>query len=143
MEETENQRLKYFRSLKKCTQQQFADLAGIKQGSYADQERGKVKVSGDVKLALFKEYSLNISWLETGKGEMFVPNHEEIIAELKNRISELESNGVGVAADGRLSYEPSINWQMKFVEVDDKYKALLENRLLEFLIHERKAGSSA
>jgi transcriptional regulator with XRE-family HTH domain len=70
---TENERLKIFRHSLKQTQFKFGEVANIKQGSYADIERGKVKVSTDLKLALSKEFSLNIEWLETGKGEMFLP----------------------------------------------------------------------
>lgn len=72
MEITENQRLKIFRKSINKTQQQFADACSLKQGSYADVERGKVKVSGDIKNALNKDFSLNINWLETGNGEMQV-----------------------------------------------------------------------
>lgn len=143
-QETENQRLKFFRGLKNCTQQQFADLAKIKQGSYADQERGKVKVSGDVKLALFKEFSLNIEWLETGEGDMYVPNYKEIVRELENRLQEYEKESASMASESDVYRSiSSINWQKKFLEIDEKYRALLENRLFEFLNAKRIAGGSA
>jgi DNA-binding XRE family transcriptional regulator len=67
---TENQRLKIFRTEMRRTQFEFAEVVGLKQGSYADVERGKVKVSGDIKNSLNKEFSLNIEWLETGQGDM-------------------------------------------------------------------------
>lgn len=70
MENTENQRLKIFRKSLNKTQMEFGVVTGLKQGSFADVERGKVKVSGDIKNALRKEFSLNIEWLETGQGEM-------------------------------------------------------------------------
>ena len=144
MKETENQRLKFFRLLKDYTQKEFAELANIKQGSYADQERGKVKVSGDVKLALFKEFSLNIDWLETGEGEMLVPDKDEVIDNLQHRINELEStSSVMLANDSGEGYSSGINWQKKFIEVDEKYKALLENRLMEFLKRGRHSSGSA
>ncbi|MCW3465027.1 XRE family transcriptional regulator [Chitinophaga nivalis] len=73
MNTTENQRLKTFRTALRKTQQEFGTATGLKQGSYADVERGKVKVSGDIKNALIKEFSLNITWLESGKGSMFLP----------------------------------------------------------------------
>jgi len=141
---TENQRLKFFRGLKNCTQQQFADLANIKQGSYADQERGKVKVSGDVKLALFKEFSLNIDWLETGEGEMYAPDYKELVRELESRLEEYERSSTSIAADSD-GYRAisTIDWQKRFLDIDEKYRALLENRLFEFLNAKRIAGGSA
>lgn len=142
MEKTENQRLKIYRESKNMSQQQFADLIGIKQGSYSDQERGKVRVSGDVKVALFKEYSLNIDWLETGIGDMDLPNYLAIINELEKKVSSYESNA---AAEPRTHYgkETKVDWELKFIEVDDKYKALLEDRLFEFLGRNRVSRSKA
>jgi transcriptional regulator with XRE-family HTH domain len=70
MDNTENQRLKIFRTSIKKTQLEFAEAVGLKQGSYADVERGKVKVSTDIKNRLSKEFSLNIEWLMTGEGNM-------------------------------------------------------------------------
>lgn len=72
MENTANQRLKIFRQSLKKTQSEFAEVVNLKQGSYSDVERGKVKVSGDIKNALNKEFSLNIDWLESGTGDMHV-----------------------------------------------------------------------
>lgn len=67
---TENQRLKIIRNSLGKTQTEFGKVFGLKQGSYADIERGKVRVSGDIKIALEKEFSINIEWLETGEGDM-------------------------------------------------------------------------
>lgn len=67
---TENERLKIFRKSLNKTQSEFGAVVGLQQGSYADVERGKVKVSGDIKTALNKEFSLNVDWLESEKGEM-------------------------------------------------------------------------
>ncbi len=67
---TENQRLKIFREFLNKKQYDFYSIANLKQGSYSDIERGKVKVSTDLKLILNKEYSLNIDWIEKGIGAM-------------------------------------------------------------------------
>ncbi|WPU91852.1 LexA family transcriptional regulator [Mucilaginibacter sabulilitoris] len=72
MKLTENQRLKILRQHLNMTQSQFGMIVNLKQGSYADVERGKVNVSGDIKNALFKEFSINVNWLETGDGNMFL-----------------------------------------------------------------------
>lgn len=76
---TENQRLKIIRTELRLTQQQLADVVGLKQGSYADVERGKVKVSGEIKRILEKEYSINIDWLETGEGHIYKANEKGVL----------------------------------------------------------------
>ena len=70
---TENQRLKEVqKQLSFGSQAEFAEFLGIKQGSLSDiyREKKGVGVSDSIKMKLEKEYSININWLETGKGEM-------------------------------------------------------------------------
>lgn len=70
---TENQRLKEIQKvLKFSSQEKFAQILGIKQGSLSDIYRSKdgIGVSSSIKRILEKEYSINIDWLETGEGEM-------------------------------------------------------------------------
>ena len=70
---TENKRLKELqKELSFKSQVEFADFLGIKQGSLSDiyREKKGVGVSDSIKMKLEKEYSINIDWLETGKGEM-------------------------------------------------------------------------
>ena len=70
---TENQRLKELqKELSFKSQVEFADFLGIKQGSLSDiyREKKGVGVSDSIKMKLEKECSINIDWLETGKGEM-------------------------------------------------------------------------
>lgn len=70
---TENQRLKEIQKvLKFSSQEKFAQILGIKQGSLSDIYRSKdgIGVSSSIKRILENEYSINIDWLETGEGEM-------------------------------------------------------------------------
>lgn len=71
---TVNQRLKKIQnSLNFKSQSDFAKALGIQQGSLSDiyREKKGVGVSDSIKMKLFKEYSINIEWLETGKGKMY------------------------------------------------------------------------
>jgi DNA-binding XRE family transcriptional regulator len=80
---TENDRLKKIRLFLKKSQDDFASLLGMKQGSLSDIERGKdgISVSKEVKYRLDKDLNVSIDWLETGKGEMFKPNSQQNIAQ--------------------------------------------------------------
>lgn len=68
---TENVRLKVMRKKMGHTQKEFADILGIKQGSYSDIERGKVGISGNLLKVLINKYRINPLWLYDGKGEIF------------------------------------------------------------------------
>lgn len=68
---TENQRLKIIRKFLKETQEDFGASLGLTQAGYSDIERGKNSVSGKIKILLKREHNINLSWLETGEGEMF------------------------------------------------------------------------
>lgn len=70
---SENERLKEVQKvLGFRSQKEFAEKLNIQQGSLSDIYRGKpgVGVSNSIKRILELEYSINIKWLETGKGEM-------------------------------------------------------------------------
>lgn len=85
---TENQRLKVIRGYLAFTQSQLAERVGLKQGSYADVERGKVKVSGDIKRKLEKEFSINVTWLETGVGNMIIEESINSFKETPRRAAQ-------------------------------------------------------
>jgi transcriptional regulator with XRE-family HTH domain len=68
---TENQRLKIIRKFLKVTQIDFGASLGLTQAGYSDIERGKNRVSGKIKILLKREHNINLTWLETGEGEMF------------------------------------------------------------------------
>lgn len=74
---TENQRLKIVRKFLKVTQIDFGASLGLTQAGYSDIERGKNNISRKVKILLKKEHNINLSWLATGVGEMFVATIEE------------------------------------------------------------------
>lgn len=71
---TENERLEEARQALGLSQTEMARGLDIKQGSLSDILRGKpgVGVSNKIKDALEKNYSINIDWLRTGRGAMFL-----------------------------------------------------------------------
>ena len=83
---TENQRLKIIRKFLKETQEDFGASLGLTQAGYSDIERGKNSVSGKIKILLKREHNINLSWLETGEGEMFAAIIED---------SEMDSDKLG------------------------------------------------
>lgn len=72
---TENQRLKILmKELKLNTQKALADALSIKQGSLSDilREKPGLGVSDSIKYKLENLYRINIKWLETGEGNIFI-----------------------------------------------------------------------
>lgn len=67
-----NQRIKKLREALGMSQQQLADALDLKQGSYSNIETGRNQISRGVALLLEKKYNVNIKWLETGEGEMYL-----------------------------------------------------------------------
>lgn len=78
---TENKRLKELQKiLNFSSQEKFAQVLGIKQGSLSDiyRAKGGIGVSSSIKRVLEKEYSINIDWLETGEGEMLKNTNSDL-----------------------------------------------------------------
>lgn len=105
---TENKRLTEIQKrLNFTSQEKFAKILGIKQGSLSDiyREKDGVGVSQAIKRILEKEYSINIEWLETGLGDMFTDivfanNNRGKIYANRNRITRIDgNNNVLVARD--------------------------------------------
>ncbi len=74
---TENQRLKIIRKFLKVTQIDFGASLGLTQAGYSDLERGKNRISGKIKILLKNEHNINLRWLKTGEGEIFVATIED------------------------------------------------------------------
>jgi len=68
------ERLKRFRESLNLTQAEMAEAMHMKQGSYSDVERGKVKVSGELLKQLIQEYRISPIWLYEGTGKTTLEN---------------------------------------------------------------------
>ncbi|MCK5055993.1 MAG: helix-turn-helix transcriptional regulator [Candidatus Aminicenantes bacterium] len=82
-EET-GQRLKYFRNSRDITISELSAKTGLSKGMISETETGKNKPSPNLMLALLNIYNLDLNWLLTGEGEMFVIDSEEIPSEKKD-----------------------------------------------------------
>ena len=87
---TENQRLKIVRRFLDKTQVEFASSIGLTQAGYSDIERGKNNVSGKIKILLKREHRVNVSWLESGEGEMFLSAGENQNSEEQTLITNFQ-----------------------------------------------------
>lgn len=104
---TENQRLKEIqKQLSFGSQAEFAEFLGIKQGSLSDiyREKKGVGVSDSIKMKLEKEYSININWLETGKGEMIKKEVNIDNSHVKANNSVIGNNITGNKGDVIISF---------------------------------------
>ena len=63
-------RIKEIRKFEKLTQQEFADILGIKQNTVASYEMGRIGISDAVITSICREFSVNDIWLRTGQGQM-------------------------------------------------------------------------
>lgn len=77
-----NSRFKKLREYCKKTQAEWGEILGIKTSGVSDIENGRRKVTEKhlIMLSNWKEQLVNIDWLRTGNGEMFVevPEEDEI-----------------------------------------------------------------
>lgn len=101
-------RFKDFRKKLNLTQAKLAEALSCKQATIADYEKGRITPSAKILNIMVENYNLNVNWLLTGEGPMFLnqePNTnnvpareetsklkklEEEIAALKKSITELE-----------------------------------------------------
>lgn len=83
IEET-GRRLKFFRNTRNITISELSAKTGLSKGMISETETGKNKPSPNLMLALLNIYNLNLNWLLTGEGEMFITDIEELPREKKN-----------------------------------------------------------
>ena len=83
IEET-GRRLKFFRNTRNITISELSAKTGLSKGMISETETGKNKPSPNLMLALLNIYNLNLNWLLTGEGEMFITDIEELPQEKKN-----------------------------------------------------------
>lgn len=98
-----SKRFKEIRELKKLSQVEFADLLSVLPTTISKYERGEIKPSTDFLANLCRVFNININWLLTGQGEMFLnqncvceksptyntdPEIDEMVELLKNMPAE-------------------------------------------------------
>lgn len=76
-----NNRLRLIREKIGGSQKKFAESMGISQQTYANYESGKASIPDTIKQQLFVK-GINLNWLVTGIGDMFLHDSEEKANEL-------------------------------------------------------------
>lgn len=81
-----NIRFKEVRKTCKKTQIEFGKVLGISSSGVADIETGRRNVTEKhlVMLSNWDEYNVNIEWLRTGNGEMFLPNETDTLEAIRH-----------------------------------------------------------
>lgn len=69
---TENERFRELRKYLDFTQPRLAEVLGVKHPTISQIETGKRRLTLRIKKFLETKFSVNLKWLETGNGEMFV-----------------------------------------------------------------------
>ncbi len=77
------ERIKKIRKELDMTQQQFADIIGVKRNSYANYETGRNTPIDAVIKSICREFNVNEEWLRTGNGEMFMASPSAALDMLK------------------------------------------------------------
>lgn len=80
--ETLTDRLKILRKTLNLTLKNFGESIGLKTGSYNDIEKGRCTLTERNKNLICETFNVNIVWLETGQGDMFLKDDTDIINKL-------------------------------------------------------------
>lgn len=75
-------RVKELRELLKLSQQVFSNRIDMSRSNLANIENGTVSLTPRVKKAIIREFRVNETWLDTGKGEIFIKSQQSLIDEL-------------------------------------------------------------
>lgn len=80
-----NERFAILRKTCKKNQEQWGAILGISRTGIAEIESGRRKVTNKhlVMLSNWEEYNVNIDWLRTGQGDMFLPIETDILENIR------------------------------------------------------------
>lgn len=129
-----NERLKELRKKIGITQQDFADRLGLKRNTIATYEIGKATPSDRVISDICAKYSVNETWLRTGKGEMFRQPSDEVGYYVEDL---LEYDG-----KGNPFFDMIIEMMKTYHDLDDKSKTVVREyfRAIGNSLKEKKEG---
>lgn len=71
------ERLRLYREYENYSQKQFSEILKIKQESLSKYENGHQSIPDEIKLKLFQD-NINMNWLLTGEGDMFIESVSKI-----------------------------------------------------------------
>ena len=85
------ERLKIIRKRLSLNQTQMGALFGITQGGWGAYENGKRKIPNEILKQLIKQYDVNLNWLFTGEGPVFIKDLYTDPPALSNHVAEPEA----------------------------------------------------
>jgi transcriptional regulator with XRE-family HTH domain len=85
-----NQRIRLLRKALNLTQKKFAMILAVSQSQIASMETGEREVKGRIVKQLYDSFGVNIRWLRTGEGSMFIQEKETRLARLLALFVNLE-----------------------------------------------------
>lgn len=112
-------RIKELRAVLRYTAGELGENLGIPVRTIGSYERGEAQLGAKFLIALNEKHNVNINWLLTGKGNMFISNRTELdinyIAKLKEKfnLQEEEINGLIDILESDASREMIL----KFIEI--------------------------
>jgi transcriptional regulator with XRE-family HTH domain len=85
-----NQRIRLLRKALNLTQKKFAMILAVSQSQIASMETGEREVKGRIIKQLYDSFGVNIRWLRTGEGSMFIQERESRLTKLLALFVNLE-----------------------------------------------------
>lgn len=115
--ETINERLIQLRKACRKNQSEFGKALGLARSGVAAIEAGQRKVTEKhlVMLSNWDEYNVNVDWLRTGKGEMFLPTETDALELIRKEYSLTDAQLGFVSTFVRLP-ESEKNTILKFLQ---------------------------
>lgn len=114
-------RIKELRKFLNLTQAEFGEKIGLKPTAIGQMENGTRNVTKRTKILLSEKYNVNINWLTTGEGTMFLefPSEDEMAAAITNILDDIgcENSIYTLVKEALLKYEL----------LDENSKKILEN----------------
>lgn len=112
-----NERFIALRKACKKSQTDFSKVLGLSRSGIADIETGRRNVTEKhlIMLDNWDEYNVNIEWLRTGKGEMFLPTETDVLELIRKEYSLTDAQLGFVSTFVRLP-ESEKNTILKFLQ---------------------------
>lgn len=98
-----SERIKAVRIEKKKTQQEFADILGLKQNTIATYEMGKTNPSERTISDICQKFRINEKWLRTGEGDMNISDPQRV--KLENFFADV----LATAPDDRSAFVAALD----------------------------------
>jgi len=107
-----NNRLYQLRKSLSLSQKDFAKMLGITQQSYNNYEKGKRAIPNELMSKINNMFNVNLNWLLTGRGEMFLKDNPKIAGIVNSEIQNAAiagHNGVAIAGNNNITKNNTIN----------------------------------